>query len=111
MRLIYQRENLAKAIPLMALMAAINIIVAEIAALSIIASVFLILILPLASTIVELSVKDRYFPIYGLATIGLCLALTFWNIDTTIFYVIPSVITGYILVRLRGCCGASGYEL
>ena len=96
MRLVYQRENLTKSIPLMALMAAINIVVSELAALSPIVSIFLILVLPLTSAIVELCCKDRYFPIYALATFGLSLALTFWNLETTIFYVFPSIITGYI---------------
>lgn len=96
MKLIYERKNLAKSIPLMALMAAINIIVAELAGLSLIVSLFLILVLPLTSAIVELCCKDRYFPIYAIATFGLSLALTFWNIQTTIFYVLPSIITGYI---------------
>ena len=96
MRLIYERKNLAKSIPLMALMAAINIIIAELAGLSAIVAIILILILPLTSAIVELCCKDRYFPIYALATFGLSLALTFWNIETTIFYVFPSIVTGYI---------------
>ena len=96
MKLIYERKTLVKSIPLMALMAAINIIVAELAALSAIASLFLILVLPLSSAIIELCCKDRYFPIYGFATFGLALALTFWNIETTIFYVLPSIVTGYI---------------
>ena len=96
MKLIYERKNLQKSIPLMALMAAINVIISELAGLSPIVSIFLILILPLTSTIVELCCKDRYFPIYALATFGLSLALTFWNIETTIFYVLPSIVTGYI---------------
>lgn len=96
MRLIYQRDTLVKSIPLMALMAAINIIIAELAALTPLVSIFVILILPLTSTIVELCCKDRFFPIYALATFGLSLALTFWNIETTIFYVFPSIVTGYI---------------
>lgn len=96
MKLIYERKNLTKSIPLMALMAAINIIVAELAGLSPIVSLFLILVLPLTSAVVELCCKDRYFPIYAVATFGLSLALTFWNIETTIFYVLPSIITGYI---------------
>lgn len=96
MKLIYERKTLVKSIPLMALMAAINIIVAELAALSAIASLFLILVLPLSSAIIELCCKDRYFPIYSFATFGLALALTFWNIETTIFYVFPSIVTGYI---------------
>lgn len=96
MRLVYQRKNLQKSIPLMALMAAINVIVSEIAGLSLIASLFLILCLPLTSALVEICCKDRYFLIYAVATFGLSLALTFWNIETTIFYVLPSIITGYI---------------
>ena len=96
MKLIYQREKLVKSSPLISLMAAINIIVAELSALSLFASIFLILVLPLTSAIVELCCKDRYFPIYALATFGLSLALTFWNLETTIFYVFPSIITGYI---------------
>lgn len=96
MKFIYERENLTKSIPLMALMAAINIIVAELAGLSIFVSLVLVLVLPLTSAIVELCCKDRYFPIYAIATFGLSLALTFWNIETTIFYVFPSIITGYI---------------
>lgn len=96
MKLIYEREKLVKSIPLMALMAAINIIIAELSALTPLFSIFLILILPLTSAIVELCCKDRYFPIYALATFGLALALTFWNIETTIFYVFPSIVTGYL---------------
>lgn len=96
MKVIKQRETLQSSISLMALMAAINVIVAEIAGLSPVVSLFLILFLPLTSTLVELSCKDRYFPIYAFATVGLSIALTFWNIETTIFYVLPSVIAGYI---------------
>lgn len=96
MKLIYERKTLVKSIPLMAMMAAINIIIAALSTLSVIVSVFLILILPLTSALVEICCKDRYFPIYAVATFGLSLALTFWNIDTTIFYVLPSIITGYI---------------
>ncbi len=96
MKLIYERKTLTKSIPLMALMAAINIIVAELAGLSPIVSLFLILVLPLTSAVVELCCKDRYFPIYAVATFGLSLALTFWNLETTIFYVLPSIVTGYI---------------
>lgn len=96
MKVIRPRKNLQQAIPLMALMAAINVIVSELASLSPIVSIFLILCLPLTSALVELCCKDRYFPIYALATFGLSIALTFWNIEATIFYVLPSIVTGYI---------------
>lgn len=96
MKLIRPRKNLQQAIPLMALMAAINVIVSELASLSPILSIFLILCLPLTSALVELCCKDRYFPIYALSTLGLSIALTFWNIDVAIFYVLPAIVTGYI---------------
>ena len=81
---------------LMGIMAAINIIVAVISAFVPVISLFLVLILPLSSTLVELYCKDRYYPIYAIATIGLSLVATMWNMETTIFYVVPSILTGYI---------------
>ena len=96
MKLFSKRETLLQNMALMGIMAAINIIVAVIAAFVPVISLFLVLILPLSSTLVEIYCKDRYYPIYALATIGLALVATMWNMETTIFYVIPSILTGYI---------------
>lgn len=96
MKLFSKRETIAQNMALMAMMAAINIIISVISSLVPIISIFLVLILPLASTLVEMYCKDRYYPIYALATIGLSLVATLWNIETTIFYVVPSIFTGYI---------------
>lgn len=78
------------------MMAAINIIVSVIAAFSVIASIFLIIILPLTSTIVVLTCPEKFFPIYAFATIGLSLVATIWNLDITLFYVVPSIISGFV---------------
>ena len=96
MKLLTKRETLQQSIALMALMAAINIVVSVVAAFSIIASVFLILVLPLTSTIVTISCKEKYFPVYAIATIGLSLVATIWNIDVTLFCVVPSIISGFV---------------
>ncbi|MCR5332796.1 MAG: hypothetical protein K6E11_02090 [Bacilli bacterium] len=96
MKLFSNRETLLENMTLMGIMASINIIIAVIAAFFPVFSLFLVLILPLSSTLVELFCKDRYFPIYAFATIGLALVATIWNMETTIFYVIPSILTGYI---------------
>ena len=53
MKLIYERKTLVKAIPLMALMAAINIIIAALSTLSVIVSVFLILFLEIYLDIIK----------------------------------------------------------
>lgn len=96
MKFFSKKENWTQSIALMGLMAAINIVVAVVAAFSIVASIFLVLILPLTSVLVVLYCGEKKFLVYALATIGLSLVATFWNIDTTIFYVIPSVLTGFV---------------
>ena len=73
----------------------INVILAVTDVFFIGLSLFIALILPLASVIVELTCKDKYYPIFFVATIGLSLVATLWNIHTTILYLIPSLITGY----------------
>lgn len=96
MKLLTERKTIGQAMALMAMMAAINIIASVVAALSIIASIFLIIFLPLTSTIVAVSCKEKYYPIYALATVGLSLVATIWNIDITLFYVVPSILSGFV---------------
>lgn len=96
MKLFQKRETLLQNMALMGIMAAINIIVAVLAAFFPVISILLVLILPLSSTLVEIFCKDKYYPIYAFATIGLSLVATLWNMETTIFYIIPSIATGYI---------------
>ena len=96
MKFLSQRKSIGQVIALMAMMAAINIIVSVIAAFSIVASIFLIIILPLTSTIVVLTCPEKYFPIYAFATIGLSVVATIWNLDVTLFYVVPSIVSGFV---------------
>lgn len=96
MKFLSQRKSAAQIIALMAMMSAINIIVSVVAAFSVIASVLLIIILPLTSTIVVLACPEKYFPIYALATIGLSVVATIWNLDVTLFYVVPSIVSGFV---------------
>lgn len=96
MKFLSQKKSAAQIIALMAMMSAINIIVSVIAAFSVIASVLLIIILPLTSTIVVLTCPEKYFPIYAFATIGLSVVATIWNLDVTLFYVAPSIVSGFV---------------
>ena len=80
----------------MAVMAAINIIFSVISAFSPIASIVLVIFFPLTSTLVEYFCEDKYYPIYALATFGLGIVATLWNMQTTFFTLLPSVITGYL---------------
>ncbi len=96
MKIFSKRETLTENIALMALMSALNIIISVLLALLNVFSIFLILVLPLISALVEIYCKDRYYPIYAFASLGLALVATLWNIETTLFYLIPSLITGYL---------------
>ena len=96
MELAKKRETIVQNIAFMAIMAAINVIFVLITTFVPFLFFLIVFILPLTSTLVTLMCKKRYFPIYAFATVGLCLICTIWQIDNTIFYVIPSIISGFI---------------
>lgn len=91
-----KKETLIRSIPLMAMMAAINVIFSLFTTFIPFLSVILIIFIPLTSTLVEIYCKDRYFPIYAIATLGLSICVSLSAIDFTLFYLIPSIITGYV---------------
>lgn len=91
-----KRETLLQNLAFMAIIAAINVIAIALAALFPIAGVFIFILLPFFSAMVANICKWRYYPIYAIATIGVALAATFWNTATTIFYLFPSIITGFL---------------
>ena len=96
MKLLSKKETLAKSIPLMAVMAAINVLLSFMTTFVPFLGVFLIIFLPLTSAIIEISCKDRYFLIYAFATLGLSIVVSLSSFDFTLFYVLPSIVTGYI---------------
>ena len=96
MALFSKKETLIRSMPLMAMMAAINVIFSLFTAFVPLLSVILIIFIPLTSTLVEVYCKDRYFPIYAIATLGLSVVVSLSAIDFTLFYLIPSILTGYV---------------
>lgn len=91
-----KKETLVQNITYMAIMAAINVVFVLITVFVPFLFFLIVFVLPLTSTIVTLHCKKRYFPIYAVATIGLCMICTMWQIGDTIFYVIPSIISGFL---------------
>lgn len=90
------RKNLTRTITLMAMMCAVTVIMSLIGSIPNFLSVIIIIFLPITSTIVELNCEGKYYPIYALATIGLSIAASMWNFTYTLFYVLPSVATGFL---------------
>lgn len=91
-----KKSTLIRTICFMAFFVAINVICALLSLYVPLFSIILIIFLPLTSAVVEINCKDRWFPIYALATIGLSVVVTLSQIDFTIFYIVPSIFTGYI---------------
>lgn len=91
-----KRESLVQNIAYMGIMAAINVI-AVVLMNYVLPVLFLpfALFMPLTSTVLTLFCKKRYFPIYAIATTGLCFLVSLNNISDTLFYVIPSIISGF----------------
>ena len=80
----------------MSFFVAINVICSFLTTVLPLLGIILIIFLPLTSAVVEVMCKDRWFPIYAIATIGLSIVVSLQSIDFTIFYIVPSIFTGYI---------------
>lgn len=96
MSLFKKRESLTQNIAYMGIMASINVI--AIVLMNYVLPILFLpfaLIMPLTSTVVTLFCQKRYFIIYAVTTIGLCFLVSINNISDTLFYVIPSVISGF----------------
>ena len=93
MALFNKKTTLVHHITYMGIMTAINLIFIVLATYIPFLMFLLILLLPFASTIVSYYCQKRYYIIYAIASIGLCLI---FNISDTIFYVVPAVITGFV---------------
>ena len=96
MALFKKKTTLVHHITYMGIMAAINLIFIVLATYVPPLMFLLILLLPFASTVVSYYCLKRYYIIYAVATIGLCLLVSF-NINDTVFYVVPAVISGFVI--------------
>jgi MFS family permease len=96
MAIFKKKKTLVGNMTYMALMAAINVVFILLSAWIPALFILLIFILPLASTIVTYFCEKKYFVIYAIATILLCTLASFWDIGNVIFYVVPSLVSGFI---------------
>lgn len=96
MKLFSQKETIQQNVAFMAIFCAINIILSLISALMPFVSIFLFLLMPLTSVIVTIFCKMKFYPIYFCASILLSFIVTIWNSETTLFYLLPSLVTGFL---------------
>lgn len=91
-----KKETLLQNMAFMGIIAAINVILCALSTLFPIAGIFIMILLPFFSAMVTMLCKWKYYPIYFFASIGVALAATFWNTEFTLFYLLPSLITGFL---------------
>ena len=97
MALFKKRETVIQNIAYLGIMAAINVIFVLLTAILPPLMFIIIFVLPLTSAVVTVFCKKRYFPIYFVVTVALCILFTSGiYIFDTFFYVIPSLITGFL---------------
>jgi len=93
-KLFRNRETPNENIAFLAMMAALVAIVSLIAALLPLSSIAVMILVPLFAASVSIFCKGRYIPIFLIGAFGLAMALSAWNFTNTIFYVLPSLVTG-----------------
>ena len=96
-----ERKTFLENLTFMALMAAIVVIASVFAAFVPLGAVIVMIALPLPSAVVAYYCRPRYYIIYLFGAIGIAIAATSWNFSSTLFYTIPSVITGLLYGFLK----------
>ena len=94
MALFQKKTTLVHQITYMGIMTAINLVFIVLATYVPLAMLLLILLLPFVSAVVSYYCLKRYYLIYAIASVGLCLI---FNISDTIFYVVPAILSGFVI--------------
>ena len=97
MNFLKKRETPVQNIAYIGIFSAVNIVFVLLSSLLPILFLLLVFILPLTSMIVTIYCKKRYYPVYFITTMALCLAVTAgFSIFDSFIYVLPSLITGFL---------------
>ena len=93
MKLFKKQESIVQNMVYMGLLAAVNVVFVILTYFVPFLLFILVFVLPLCSVIITYYCKKYYFPIYFVVVVSICLLI---DLPDTIFYVIPSLITGFI---------------
>ena len=91
-----KKERPVEIIAFMGLLAALDAVMALFGALFPAASLFLLLLIPISSALVALLCPYRYLPVFVLAAFGVSMGVSFWNFQSTLFYLLPSLLIGAV---------------
>lgn len=94
MELLLPRKTPAQNLAFLSIMAAVNAVMAIIATLLPLSAFFIILVLPLVSALAAVYCEDKYLLPYAVGASLVAVGATAYNLESTIFYVIPAIISG-----------------
>ncbi len=94
MALFSKKTTLVHNITYMAIMTAINLVFIVLDTYVPLMMVLLILLLPFVSAVVSYFCQKKYYIIYAIASIGLCMI---FNPFDTLFYVVPAICSGFVI--------------
>ncbi len=91
-----KKETPAQNLAFCALMAAFDALLSLLGALLPLSSLFLMILAPLISAFVGYFCKKRYHALYIFAAFGVSIAVSAWDFQNTIFYLLPSLFSGVL---------------
>ena len=97
MKFLQKRTTPIQNIAYIGIFSAINVVFVLLSSLLPILFLLLVFILPLTSTLVTIYCLKKYYPIYFITSMALCIGVTAgFSVFDSIIYVLPSLITGFI---------------
>ena len=94
MKFFSERRTPSQNIAFLAIAAALNAIFSLLIHFVPLSDFVVLLFLPLISAMVGLLCEKKYLPVYLVAALGVSLAVTAYDISTTLFYVVPAILSG-----------------
>lgn len=91
-----KKETPAQNLAFCALMASFDALLSLLGALLPLSSLFLMVLAPLISSFVGYFCKKRYHALYIFAALGVSIAVSAWDFQNTLFYLLPSLFSGII---------------
>lgn len=96
-KILTKKNSLKESLPLMSLLIALNLILVSLVTYLPFTNIFIFFILPIPSLFTSLYIKNRYYPLYFIISLGLGLLVSLGDISFCLLNQLPSLITSFIL--------------
>lgn len=91
-----KKETPAENIAFCAIAASFDALLSLAGALLPLSAIFVMAIAPLIASLVAYFCKKQYYALYGFAALGVSIAVSAWDFQNTLFYLLPSLVSGLL---------------